>query len=589
MAHHLDSFRARNQANLDSGELDKRLIELSALFEISQTLNSSLNLKSILDNILLVPMGRMMISKGMIMLQKKTNQYVVENLKGLPQGLLDKEIHISHLPDRPALLSDLEVRGDWIDFFSDFKIELIIPLISKRDFRGLLCFGKKLNRQPYSDEEVEFLDSLANIAIQSIENAVSVEKLNQANRELDNKIQELQTLFEIGRELNRIFSEQEILKQLSYSLMGQMLINQFFVALKVGQQLKIAYSKGSLFREEKLYECLRLCEEMPEFHQPVILQDDDRFGQLYDMGVRLIVPMQIQETNGGYIFLGEKLDKRPYSQYNLDFLSTLANIAMISLENARLFEETLEKQKMEEELNLAKSIQALLLPSQMPKINSFNVHGINMPSKQIGGDYFDIIRINEDEYIFTIADVSGKGMPAALLMSNLQAGLQTLAFEEYPLAQVTAKLNNLIYKNTSIEKYITFFILKLNTKNGSVEYVNAGHNPPFLLGTREPLRYLDKGGIILGMMAEVEYETGQLKLHEDDCIIMYTDGITEAMDDQNNEFGEERLIQIARSHFKTDNAYQLISVIIEELKSFCGDPTQYDDVTILAIKANHQQ
>lgn len=587
MVHHLDSFRARNQANLDSGELDKRLIELSALFEISQTLNSTLNLKSILDNILLVPMGRMMISKGMILLQKDPHEYVIENLKGLPQSLLNKEIHISHIPDRSALLSKLDVQGDWIDFFSEFNIELLIPLNSKRETRGLICFGKKLTGQPYSDEEIEFLDSLANIAIQAIENATIVEKLNQVNRELDSKIQELQTLFEIGRELNRIFSEQEILKQLSYSLMGQLLINQFFVALKVGKQLKIAYSKGSLFREKKLHECLQLCQDMPDFQQPVVLQDDDRFQQLYDIGVRLIVPMQLQGINSGYIFLGEKLDKRQYSQYNLDFLSTLANIAMISLENARLFEETLEKKKMEEELNLAKNIQAHLLPEQMPEIMNFDVYAVNMPSKQVGGDYFDIIRVNEEEYIFTIADVSGKGMPAALLMSNLQAGLQTLAYEKYSLAEVTAKLNNLIYKNTSIEKYITFFILKLNTTTGAVEYVNAGHNPPFLLSTREPLQYLDKGGIILGMMADVEYETGQIKLHQNDCIIMYTDGITEALDEQNNEFGEKRLIRTAQRFFSKTSAGQLISAIIDELKAFCGDPTQYDDVTILAIKSKY--
>ena len=326
------------------------------------------------------------------------------------------------------------------------------------------------------------------------------------------------------REFNHIFEQEGILKQLSYSLMGQMLINQFFIALKTDDTLKIVYKKGSLFTTEKLNKCMAFCNQIADILQPVILNENNQYEQLYRMGVRAIIPMNIQNENGGYIFLGDKLDKSEINNNNLDFLTTLGNMTMISIENARLFKETLEKQTLEEELNLAKNIQQRLLPSKMPDIANFDIHGFNLASKQVGGDYFDVIRLNKHTYILTIADVSGKGMPASLLMSNLQAGLKTLSFENNTLAEITLKLNNLIHSNTSIEKYITFFILKINTSNGKIEYVNAGHNPPLLIAADNSCRKLEKGGIILGMMKDVSFETGYDTLSRGECITMFTDG-----------------------------------------------------------------
>lgn len=584
MGDHLESFKERNLSKIQTDELDRRHIELLALFEISQTLGSSLNLKSILDNILLVPMGRMMISRGLVMLQDKSHEFKVENIKGLPYSLLDKNIHISAFPDRPIFISQSEKQEDWITFLAGFNIELILPLISKHESRGFIGYGKKLNGQAYSDEEIEFLSSLSNIAVQSIEKAIVFEQLNDVNRELDQKVQELNTLFEIGKELNQIFDEEGILRQLSYSLMGQLLINQFFIALKSDDQLRIAYNKGSQFNSENLNKCLSFCKDMPEIIQPLILNADDNYDLLYDIGVRAIIPMNIQNENGGYIFLGEKLDKSELNSTNLEFLTTLGNMTMISIDNARLFKETLEKQTLEEELNLAKTIQQKLLPAVMPQIPDYEVHGFNIASKQVGGDYFDIIKINEREYILTIADVSGKGMPASLLMSNLQAGLKTLSFESNSLAEMTSKLNNLIHSNTSVEKYITFFILKLDITNGKIEYVNAGHNPPLLFANDKSCRKLEEGGIILGMMTDVIFETGHDSILTGECITMFTDGVTEAMDDNNIEYGEANVMKFFQTYQNRLSCEELNSGLLDELKSFCGDPTKSDDVTILTLK-----
>lgn len=586
MRGHLDSYKSRTSGKTTQTELDKRVLELSALFEISKTLNSSHELHSILDNILLVPMGRMMISRGIILFQEIGERFKTQHVKGLAQSLLDQSVAITPFPETPLLINSLNSDAAYISFFKENKIELLIPLTGSMHFKGLLGFGKKLTGKPFNEEEIQFLSSLSNIAAQSIENTAMLEKLNKANRSLDQKVQELNTLFEIGRELNQIFDRPAILKQLSYSLMGQLLVNQFFVALKHGDKLRIEYRKGSKLSLEKLKDCDMICASVQEITEPLIIGTEKEYSKLQALGIRLIVPMIYKNQTSGFIFLGDKLDQSPFSKTNLSFLSTLANMVIISLENSSLIQEMIEKKRMEEELNFAKTIQRQLLPAEMPDIPAYDIHGLNIPSRQVGGDYFDIIPLREDEYLFTIADVSGKGMPAALLMSNLQAALHSLAGEQYSLNQATAKLNNLIHRNTTIEKYITFFVLILNIRSGVYSFVNAGHNPPYLFREKDPVLPLEEGGIILGMMPDVPYKTGNGQIKPGECIVMFTDGVTEAANAEEEEFAEEGVINFFEKHFRQHSSEQLNTLLLEELNRFSnGDPARADDITILTIKA----
>jgi len=586
MTGHLSSFKSRNIEQLDSSELDKRLLELSALFEISKTLNSSLDLKSILDNLLLVPMGRMMISKGIVLFHRKKEQYVLKHLKGLSHTLLEQQVNIEQFPESPVVLSAVDSTEKWIHFFKELQIELLVPISSSIQFKGLLGYGKKLSGQPYTEDELQFLTSLGNIAAQSIENANMINQLNTANRSLDQKVQELNTLFEIGRELNQIFDPPSILKQLSFSLMGQMLVNQFLVVLKKEGLLEIVYRMGSKFGPQQMEDCTKICSDIGDIEYPIILSSDNKYGILRELGISVVVPMAHKNEINGYIFLGDKLNKSAFKKADLSFLSTLANMVIISLENSRLIRETIEKERMEEELNLAKTIQKRLLPEKMPTITNYDIHGMNLSSKQVGGDYFDIIPLGSNEYIFTIADVSGKGMPAALLMSNLQAGLHSLAGEQYSLEQTTAKLNNLIHRNTTIDKYITFFIMQLNTKTGTFQFVNAGHNPPYLINRNKEFMSLDDGGLILGMMPNVSYNLGNGQISSGECIVMFTDGVTEAMNEDEQEFSESGVISFFKKRFGTENSEDLNNQLLEELNKFSnGDPTRGDDITVLTIQS----
>ncbi len=586
MFEHLSSFKERNRNQLPSTELDKRLLELTALFEISTSLNASLDLKAILDNILLVPMGRMMISKGIILFESQKSEYAVKQLKGLSRTLLGKTIPIKSFPNAPYLISKNKSQAPWIKWLSETRIELLIPVTGSMHFRGLIGYGKKLSGQEYTEDEIRFLTSLGNIAAQSIENALMVSKLNMANRSLDQKVQELNTLFEIGRELNQFFERPAILKQLSYSLMGQLLVNQFFVTLKIEDKLKIVYRKGSLFKSKHIEDCETICAGLETLSGPVILTDQNQYDTLIALGISVIVPMTHQNTINGYIFLGDKLDQSEFTEANLGFLSTLANMVIIALENSRLIRETIEKERLEEELNLAKSIQSRLLPENMPQLDHYDIHGLNLPSKQVGGDYFDIIRVSHEEYIFAIADVSGKGMPAALLMSNLQAGLHSLSGEQYSLDQTTSKLNKLIHRNTSAEKYITFFVMKLNIKSGDFQYVNAGHNPPYLFNGESIPVSLEDGGLILGMMPDAPYQLGRGKIKPGDLLVMFTDGVTEAMNANEVEFSESGVISFFQNQAYNISSEKLNESLLNALNTFSKeDPNLSDDITILTIRA----
>jgi sigma-B regulation protein RsbU (phosphoserine phosphatase) len=587
MSDHLASFKERKELkNLDADDMDRHLLELSALFEISQTLNSSLNLKSILNNVLLVPMGRMMLGKGLILIKKDVNVFTIENIKGLPLKLQGKEIDLSGIPNNAFLLEDIEEEHDWVNFFKEFKIELMVPFISRTDTIGIIGFSRKISGESFKDEEIEFLNSLTNIATTSIENALVFDQIQKVNRQLDHKIQELNTLFDIGKELNLTLEKDKILKLLSYALMGQVTVNNFIIALKNEDKFQTEMVKGSIFNINEGSYCENLCEICQTLQSPYLCEDETEFdNQLSDAAVRVVVPMQIQSETKGFLFLGDKVTKQTFSSSDLEFLQTLGNVAIISLENARLFEETLEKQRLEEEMALARNIQSRLLPKSMPKLSHLVIHGLNVPSKHVGGDYFDIIKLDENGCIgITIADVSGKGMPAALLMSNLQASLHSLIQEDYPLDRLVGRINNVIFNNTDPDKYITFFYGYLDKSTQEFRYVNAGHNPPYLLHPDGTIDELSTGGIILGMMPDMPYEIGSCLLNKDDLLMLYTDGVTEAMTEDDIEFEEKGLMEFLRRIDPNNSPEEINLNLIMELDKFCGGASQNDDITILTLR-----
>ncbi|KAA3656714.1 MAG: hypothetical protein DWQ10_14810 [Calditrichaeota bacterium] len=570
---------------------DKRLVELQSLFELSKTLNSSLNLKTILDTLLFTPMGRMMITQGAVLLKNNQEyQFTIAALKGLASKNIHTNVSIPQQIHAPVLLDEIS-HFDILAYLQGLGLKLLCPILSNNKAIGYILLGGKITRQDFTEDELEYLASFANLAAPSIENSKYIRELQNVNDELDRKVQHLKTIFEIGKELNTTFDQDKIASILVFAIMGEMMTQKIAVVeCSKPEKPHFLISKGFNEREDitthifkKTYQILKKQQRALRLNE---IENNSIVNQFQKVGVRVLVPMFRQDELAGCILIGERLNKAEYRADELEFLSTLGNAAMISLENARLFKETLEKQRLEEELSIARDIQRKLLPASPPLIDGYEFAGMNNSHSQVGGDYFDFIQINDHQWAVTIADVSGKGVPAALLMANIQASLHAMIHTEWTLGEKVARINNIIHANTNMDKFITFFVAIVDTQKHELTYVNAGHNPPMLFSgdkNAEKVKLLECGGLILGMLKNVPYEQETIALHRGDLVILFTDGVSEAMNENDEEFEEFRIEATIREHVHK-SASEIMHYLEDAVKKFSGSTPQSDDITILTMR-----
>ena len=566
-------------------KLDQRGVELKSLFELSQILNASLDVRRVLNNCLLTPMGRMMISRGLALSADEKGGFVIKVVKGLPSDLLERKIYFKRQFSGPSLLHEMPDEScPNKEFLESLGIELIVPMLNANKMVGAICFGPKITKQEFAAHEFEFLASLSSIAASAIENAFMFQRLEEVNRRLDKKVQELNTLFEVGKELNSTLDTNKILNILVFTIMGEMAVNKMLIYLQKENRMEPAVSKGMDVKPDAVDKDdankLLINLAVPR----MIDENADEFSPWRRLGLRVAVPLRIREETRGVLLLGPKMSRQPYKEDEIEFLSTLGNRAMISLENARLFQEALEKERLEEEIAIAREIQQRLLPNSFPELKDFDIYGLNIPSRQVGGDYFDCFLVHERRLVVAIGDVSGKGVGASLLMSNLHAGLHTLLQSGADIRTIVKRLNDLIYANTNFDKFITFFYAEIDPAAKTMTYVNAGHNPPYIFHADGSFELLEKGGLLLGMMPDVEYETGEVLLRPGDRLVTFTDGVTEAQAVNGDMYEEERLEElIARAVAQGMNIRQLADVLIKELEAFSHGAPQADDITMLGL------
>jgi sigma-B regulation protein RsbU (phosphoserine phosphatase) len=567
--------------------LDERLLELQALFDVSKTLNASLNLLTILDTLLRTPMGRMMLTKGMVLIKHGDEPaYVIETLKGMPRELIGQKLAIDYDGSAPFQLAEVEDQP-WASFLKKHGLKLGAPIISNNKQVGMMFFSGKVSEENYSSGDLEYLQSLANLAATAIENGIVFQELKEVNRRLDKKIQELNTVFEIGKELNSTLDSDKIVNLLGFSLMGEVMVQRCLILLEEQGALHVRVSKGfkqaidhGALADAEIQQALLQVSQQTLAHE---VADEKLRAWLDELQLVVASPLYSQEKMRGLVLVGKKITGAEFAPEELEFISTLGNTALISLENARLFGEALEKQRLEEELAIARQIQQRLLPKEPPKLSDFEIAAMNLPTYSVGGDYFDYFAIDDHRYIVSIADVSGKGIPAALLMSNMQATLHAMIFNEMPLSQIVARINNLLYQNTTYDKFITGFIGILDLRERSFTSVNAGHNFPYLCHADGGLHTLEKGGLLLGMIPNVAYEMETQHLQAGDWIFMFTDGISEAMNLNEEEFTEARIEEVLRGNLQ-GSAADLIRAMTDAVKLHTAGAPQSDDITMIAVK-----
>jgi serine phosphatase RsbU (regulator of sigma subunit)/pSer/pThr/pTyr-binding forkhead associated (FHA) protein len=311
----------------------------------------------------------------------------------------------------------------------------------------------------------------------------------------------------------------------------------------------------------------------------------DRQQSIISLGIRsaMCVPLWHDDAVTGLIYVDSLSRENSFTQDDLTLLSSLANVAAIKLENAKLLEEMIEKKRMERELELAGEIQQNSLPSQAPHYPGWDLVGTNTPCYTIGGDYFDFIE-RANGLAVTLGDVSGKGASAALMMMVLRATVHFACQREAEVLTILSQTNGVMFHNSPAQFYVTFFFGDLTTGTGKMRYVNAGHIPPILYRAKDrTIERLTTGGTVIGLFAETPFAAGEVELAPGDILLVFTDGLSEAWGPDEEEFGEERMGELIRANASLP-ARELERMIQDEVEVFTAGARATDDRTLIVVK-----
>jgi len=281
--------------------------------------------------------------------------------------------------------------------------------------------------------------------------------------------------------------------------------------------------------------------------------------------------------------VGERVSGLPFTEEDQEFASTLGRQAEAALEGVRLHQVRLEQQRRDREMQIAREIQQSLFPRGCPEVPGFELAALSDPCQEVGGDHYDFIPLEGGRLALAVADVSGKGAPASILMASVHASLRAMAGSSPPAA-LMQRLNRFLVASTQENKYVTLFYAELDPRARRLVYVNGGHVPPCRVGAGGETDRLLPGGPALGLLAGAEYESGETSLRPGDVLAVVTDGVTEASSADDREFGEDGLLRVLRAH-PTQGAAAVLDALVRSVRAWTGPAGCSDDLTALVVKA----
>jgi sigma-B regulation protein RsbU (phosphoserine phosphatase) len=398
------------------------------------------------------------------------------------------------------------------------------------------------------------------------------------------KERELQALLEITQAITQDANEADLYKIYQFTLIGQLGVRQLALYVLEERQFRLKVGFGSGLRLGSLFTPAALPE--PCQTQPCAVEELQLSADWQNF--ELLLPVRQLEAVQAYVFIGTAQAGYEVSEA-LGFLETLSNILLGAVANRRLARQReasmVAEAAVRREIEIAQQVQQLLFPQRLPNNATYAVQATYLPHTEIGGDYYDVVSLADGRLLVCVADVSGKGVPASLLMSNFQAGLRTLLRQNIPLENIVHELNHLIFTNAGGEKFITAFLGLYNPVTQVLEYVNAGHNDPLLLPNCGPVQRLHEGTFMLGIMPELPaLKVGLVRVPHHSLLFAYTDGLTEVFDAQQNEYGEEGVLDLLQR-----NCYlpltRLHQELLRDIRRFNTHGSQFaDDITLLSLR-----
>ena len=297
----------------------------------------------------------------------------------------------------------------------------------------------------------------------------------------------------------------------------------------------------------------------------------------------ILLPLTTNSGLVGFLVISSKTNGEDFTAEELELLSNLSAQTALVVENFELLDEKLIKQKLQEQIKVARDIQKGLLPGKIPRRPCLEIEALIRFCLEVAGDYYDVIPLDDHRTVLSVGDVAGKGIGPAMLMANLQASLRTTQAMGISLKDSAFQINRIVYDNTPPELFISFFMVLIDVKEKCIKYVNAGHNPPFIVRQDGRVKMLSEGGVLLGVKADEEYEEGEVSLNSGDILFMYTDGVCEAMNCSDEEFGERRLIKLVSTNRRLPLS-DLVYLVEKEVEVHHGSNDYDDDFTILVAR-----
>ncbi|HLJ86519.1 MAG TPA: SpoIIE family protein phosphatase [Candidatus Angelobacter sp.] len=477
--------------------------------------------------------------------------------------------------------------GDDQDFGRSSGLNFIsgYPLVADNKLIGALAI---YTEEEASDEVLAWWRPYSEMSAARLRQALNTE-------EKDKQINQLSMLFEATRLLNSTLDLAELLElilKIASTEVKSERASVFLVDSRRNELWSIVAS-GLDHQEIRLPLGQGVAGRVAATGEVINVEDaytlsyfNPRFDQKFNYRTKSLLCVPIRHHSGRIVGVVELLNAESgrFSAEDAAFLRRLSGHMAMALENARMHRDLLEKQRHEQDLALARSIQRSLLPDTTPVVPGYDIAVLSDPCFEVGGDYYDFLNLGPQSLLFVIADVEGKGVSSALVMSNLQSTLRALVMHLHSLEVLAFSLNEMLYNKTKAGKYLSVFLGLVDTRRNIIHYINAGHVPPVLVrGTTGEIKLLEEGGTVIGVFPAADYTRGSIQLNAGDVLVCCTDGVLEVADEQNQEYGTLRLAECVQRN-REKNAQGIVDAVLTEAASYSTASMNVDDKFLIVMK-----
>ena len=478
-------------------------------------------------------------------------------------------------------------------FFKHYELDYLFPMHFDNTCYGFLAInsrGKSLN-----DLEAQIARLIIDYLSSIWYNQNLLKNIEDSSKQTERLLQEVSTLLEVTQAIEAGGKIQGVLEMIMEKCMAVMKIEAASLLLvstdKKHLEFRVALGpKGKDIKQYFVQIGKGIAGVVAKTGEPMLIADayqDNRFDPVFDSrsGFKtksiLCVPLMYRKKIMGVVQALNRFDDQPFNEHDLRTFKIFATQAALAIQNTILLHKEIQQEKLQSQISVASEIQRLIVPEVLPEVAGFEMSACYIPSQGIGGDFYSVIPLNEEEIVFCMADVSGKSVPGALLVSTLHASLKAYLEFTSDLKKVMQKLNELIINLSTSNKFITLFIAKYNASKNKIYYISAGHNPQLVLRDDELIK-MESSGVCIGIIP-FDYKIKTVELQKNDLILLYTDGIVEARNKTNKIYGEERLLDVIKKN-KNNSCKVIQEEILKSVNDFALNPSKQDDLTMLVMR-----